>query len=162
MSHSRIGNAMAIAAALCSFALASACTATAQPPMPAGGVTLAAQFPGDVTVNRMPPGAQRTTETIQLVLTNSSASAITLQRPNDCETRLWTVTDSMHQTIDDQAICPMIFLPVSLTIGPHATFAATKLVMLDGSKYQDGVRYTLHYTFWGVAAEVGFTAHVVN
>ena len=160
MRKSRIEKVLAVAAALCSFALASACTATAQPPMPSGGVTLAVQFPGDVTIDRA--GAQRTTETIRLVLTNSSSSAISLQRPNDCETRIWTVTDSMHQTIDDQAICPMIFLPVTLTIGPHAAFTATKLVMLDGSKYQDGARYALHYTFWGVAAESAFTAHVVN
>ena len=57
-------------------------------------------------------------------------------------------------------ICPMIFMPVKLTLAPHASVMADKLVLLDGSKYKDGATYALHYSFWGVAAEARFTAHV--
>jgi hypothetical protein len=108
-------------------------------------------------------GAEQTVPvTAQLTLANTSASAVTLQRPNDCQSHVWTVSDASGNTVDDRAICPMIFIPVSLSIAAHGTFTGTETVTLTGTKYQDGGHYTLHYTFWGVKADAAFTAHVVQ
>jgi hypothetical protein len=164
MSQFRIANSLTLAAVLCSFAAVPACTAAAPPPAPDGTLTLTAQFPADVTINKMPPvtpGA-KTAETVKLTLTNSGAAPVTLQRPNDCQSHTWTVSDSSGQTIDDLSICPMIFMPVTLTIAAHGSSTGTEPVKIDNSKYQDGGHYTLHYAFWGISADAPFTVHVVQ
>ena len=56
----------------------------------------------------------------------------------------------------------MIFIPVKLSIAAHGTFTGTQTVVLAGTKYQDGGRYTLHYTFWGIEADAPFTVHVAR
>jgi hypothetical protein len=146
--------------------VAAGCTAGAQTPQtpPADAVTLSISFPADIKINRiLPAGAEQTVPvTAQLALTNTSASAVTLQRPNDCQSHVWTVSDASGSTIDDRAICPMIFIPVRLSIAAHGTFTGTETVTLTGTKYRDGGHYTLHYTFWGAKADAAFTAHVVQ
>ncbi len=151
---------------LCGLAASPACAATAQAQQTAPGneVELAAQFPHDVTIGKMAAtgGSHVLTETIRLTLTNNSTASVTLKKANDCQTHIWTITDSTGQTIDDRAMCMMIYMPVTQTIAPHGKFAATQSVTLDGSKYQDSGQYTLHYTFWGVTANLNFTVHVVQ
>jgi hypothetical protein len=98
----------------------------------------------------------------QLALTNTSASPLVLQRPNDCQAHVWTVSDASGNTIDDRAICPMIFLPVKLNLAAHATFATSQTVALAYDKYRDGGHYVLHYTFWSFKADAPFTIHVTK
>ncbi|MGB8363530.1 MAG: hypothetical protein ACLQUZ_01260 [Rhizomicrobium sp.] len=148
------------------FAMTLACglTAQAQETAPGNAIVLTIEFPHEVTIGKMPAtgGSPVVGETIRLTLTNNSSASVTLHKANDCETRIWTVTDSSGQLIDDRAVCPMIFMPVTQTIAPHARFTATENVALDGTKYRDGAQYTLHYTFWGIAAAAAFTAHVAH
>ncbi len=151
-------------ALFCAVAMATACGLAAQATAPGNGVVLTVRFPHDVTIGKMPAagGRQEIAETIRLTLTNNSAASVTLQKGNECETHVWTVTDRAGQPVDDRAMCMMIYMPVTQTIAPHGSFAATESVALDGAKYQDGAQYTLHYTFWGIAADAPFTTHVAR
>ena len=148
------------------FAVTLACglAAQAQETAPGNAMVLTAVFPHKVTIGKMPAagGSHVVGETVRLTLTNNSAASVTLHKANDCETRIWTVTDLSGQMIDDRAICPMIFMPVTRTIAPHASFTTAEEVALDGAKYRDGAQYTLHYTFWGIAAATTFTTHVAH
>jgi hypothetical protein len=140
----------------------SGCAADAQtPPAP---VVLTVSFPTDVTINHMSAngGEQILPETAQLTLTNTSPAAVTLQKANDCESHVWTVGDANGNTIDDRAICPMIFMPVNLPLAAHGTFTGTETVSLASAKYQNGAPYTLHYVFWGIKADAAFTVHVAQ
>ena len=135
-----------------------------QPVTPSNDVVLVAKFPHHITIRRPAgtTGSQNLAETIRLTLVNSSGKAVELKKANACESHVWTVADSTGQTIDDRAICPMIYMPVTQNIAPHGKLRARQRVTLDGSKYQDGGEYTLRYTFWGVAADVRFTTHIVR
>jgi len=154
-----------IAVALC-CGLAAACTAGAQPsqppPVATSAITLSVVFPADVTINRVAAtgGEQFVPETAQLTLTNNSSSAVVLQKPNDCQSHVWTVSDAAGNTIDDRAICPMIFMPVRQPIDAHGTFTATQTVSLSASKYVNDGHYTLNYTFWGIKSAAPFTTHI--
>jgi hypothetical protein len=144
----------------------SGCAAGAQTPSPSAPppVTLTISFPTDVTINHMSAngGEQILPETAQLTLTNISPAAVTLQKANDCESHVWTVSDADGNTIDDRAICPMIFMPVNLPLAAHGTFTGTETVSLASAKYLNGAHYTLHYTFWGIKADASFTVHVAQ
>jgi hypothetical protein len=150
------------AVALACLAVAG-CAAVAQTlSTPASVVTLTISFPAHVTIIpnneiiRMPPPIA------QLELSNISASPVTLQRPNECQAHVWTVGDASGNTIDDGAICPMIFLPVKLSLAAHGAFKTAQMVSLAYDKYRDGGHYMLHYTFWGFKADAPFTVRVVQ
>jgi hypothetical protein len=147
-------------------AMAAGCTAGAQtpPPTTSSPVTLTISFPSEVTINHMGSdrGEQILAETAQLTLTNNSTAAITLQKANECETHVWTVSDANGNTIDDRAICPMIFVPVNLPLAAHGTFTGTETVSLASAKYLNGGHYTLHYTFWGAKADAPFIVHLAQ
>jgi hypothetical protein len=127
-------------------------------------IVLTIGFPQRIAIGKPPPSgpAPATNVKVQLKLTNNSDAPVTLNKANDCESHIWTVSDSAGVRIDDRDICPMIFMPVTETIPAHGTFGAAEIVMLDGAKYRDGGRYTLHYTFWGIAADAAFTTHIAQ
>jgi len=151
-------------ALLCAVAAGCAASAQTPPPSPPPAVKLAISFPADVTINHMSAngGEQILPETAQLTLTNASSSAVTLQKANDCESHIWTVSDANGNMIDGRNICPMIFMPVNLPLAAHGTFAGTQTVSLASAKYLNGGLYTLHYTFWGIKADAPFTVHVAQ
>ena len=151
-----------LAIGLACLALAGCAAGAQTPSTPPSPVTLTMSFPADVTIMPLNAIVQTPPQMAQLALTNTSASPLVLQRPNDCQAHVWTVSDASGNTIDDRAICPMIFIPVRLSIAAHGTFTGTETVTLTGTKYQDGGHYTLHYTFWGAKADAAFTAHVVQ
>jgi hypothetical protein len=156
MSKSGFAFAAVFALASCIALVACAAPAQSPPANPASAVTLAIQFPSDIALS----AAQRAPQTIVLTLTNNSAGTVALERPNFCQAHTWTATGSSGQVVDGQSICPMIFIPVKQVLPPHAPFTATESLSMDGSKYKDGARYTLHYSFWGVNADAQFTAHL--
>jgi hypothetical protein len=149
------------AVALACMVLAGCAAGAQTPPTPESLVRLTMSFPADVTIIPSNAIVQTPPRTVQLTLTNTSSLAVTLRRPNDCQTHIWTVSDASGNTIDDRAICPMIFMQVALPLAPHGTFSTAQMVPLAYNKYQDGGHYTLHYTFWGIKADAPFTTHVI-
>jgi len=151
-----------IVVALMSF-VAAGCAAGAQTPSTqASPVTLTISFPAQVTIMPVNAIVQTPPQMAQLALNNTSSSPLTLQRPNDCQAHVWTVSDESGNTIDDRAICPMIFMPVSLSLAAHGTFTTAQTVSLAYDKYRDGGHYMLHYTFWGLKADAPFTVHLAH
>ena len=146
---------VSIGLSLLAVTLACGSAVRAQESSPDGSVTLAVGLPAELTLGK-PPTAQ----TINLTLVNNSAAAITLRKSNECETHLWTITDAGGAAVDDREMCMMIFMPVTVTIAAHGRFEAAESLTLDGAKFHDGARYTLHYRFWGIASDAPFMVHV--
>ncbi len=143
--------------------VAAGCAAGAQtPPTPATAVTLTMSFPADVTVMPLNAIVETPPQMAQLALANTSSSPLVLQTSNDCQAHVWTVSDASGATIDDRAICPMIFMPVKLSLAAHGVFTTSQTVPLSYDKYRDGGHYMLHYTFWGLKADAPFTVHTAH
>ena len=117
------------------------------------GVTLTATI---APVIALPAGQEEVTVPITLTLANASNQAVTLESSNRCQIRIWSVTDSKGEDVDDRTICTMEYMPQSdyLTAGERQR--ATEKITLRAAGYREGETYRLHYRFWGISAEARF------
>lgn len=129
--------------------LLACASALAAPP----AVTLKVGMPPAVTL----PAQGKVQLHVELVLTNKSSSPVTLTGSNACVTHTWRITDPAGQLVDDRSICPMIYMPQSHVLEP-GEWRSDDTITVDSAKYRSGVRYTLHYRFWGVDGDAPFSA----
>jgi hypothetical protein len=160
------GQRTALAGFLLAAALAepgSAFVAAAQAQVP-DRITVSVSLPPEVTINRMPPIPERLPVNlpVTVAITNRTQATEMLHANDPCAVHHWEVADAAGQVVDrekDEVCTQQIQARV---LDPGETLRAERSLTLDGKALRDGESYTLHYRFWGFAAEGRFRARVVH
>ena len=122
-------------------------------------VYLSVQYPDDVGMDVLPPVDPDRTEspTATLNLANLGDTPATWQADPNCRTS-WTVTDPSGAVIDQSAACaPGTPAPKTLTSGGQEQDSV--VTPLHVFKYQEGTKYTIHLTYFGIKGDATFTIH---
>jgi len=122
-------------------------------------VYLSAQFPGDVGMDVLPPVDPDRTEspTASLDLANLGDTPATWQADPNCAIA-WTVTDPSGAVIDQSAACAP-GTPETKTLNSGQQLQDSAVTPLHVFKYQEGTKYTVHFTYFGIKTDADFTIH---
>jgi len=119
--------------------------------------------PSDVYVNLMPPIPDPVLVSVAAIafLTNQSEAEATVCVGRPCDVHRWKITDAQGNLIQEQEPQNCPHLVVTEALAPHETIRGDGVLPLNGTRLEDGQRYTVHYWFWGLEATDRFVVHHV-
>jgi hypothetical protein len=121
------------------------------------------KFPAEVAINLQPPVQNngQTAVSAGLTLTNTSKSDVTLTASSECRSHTWEVTDdATHKVVDHSMLCPVPSVPADLKIEAGKSSSMNRDVVLVGTRYSNGGKYTLSYHYWGYTQTAKFTTKI--